>query len=1272
MESIFYEKSVYSCEWKKFSQMHAIIPKIIEIGQKGNTVHTMLPDICNSISIFPDTIGVLIAYKGLNYYSSHFTISGRVQTQELRIGGQPIGSITIYYKEPSDFKMLEEEDLFVASTLISGFISEKALVDVTTVCNAQGNELAAIEQVKNLINDGFSNDELLQKICDILPQYWQGGVGTCCRIVFDEVSYTSYGFKETSFSMRESFVTFDNTTGFIEIFYNPTDDAHFEFSKEEHDLANTIGNLICRCLNDAKGRLLSNNPILNTNPTSKDNLARESLINNEQPLQKLLNEQTLDKYIYLDMMKHKVTQILFVATMYDAFNLEKDDSFFEKFMGPIYQYSIFTLPRIIGVSSYEQAFDLLKTTHFDLIVLMVGADVQKPLKFSSQIRTITSEVPIYLLLNPRSNIAYFEDMVAKTTLFNKVFVWNGDSQIFFAMVKSLEDLANVENDTKIGLVRTMLLIEDSSQYYSKYLPVIFSVLFNQVGEQIADFEANELEKLSKIRSRPKLLWASNYEEAAFLFNKYKDFMTCVISDAEFARNGKLDKEAGIAFLEHVREYNKNLPILIQSSEMKYAMFAKEIHAKFINKKADNLLDKIKKFVMHNFGYGDFVFRNGKGEPIAKAKNLREFEMLLRTIPDDSLKYHADQNQFSVWLMGRGEIELAKQLNPIKLSDLNENVEELRKMNNIILDKYRQTKKRGKILAFEETAVLDEKNVVTLASGSLGGKGRGLAFVNTLINSIDLNPYADRIAIRTPKTAIIGTDEFELFLKHNFAKKNLFAKDLSEEQIKDMFIAARLSEDLRKKLAILLEQVSKPLAVRSSSIFEDSVTQPLAGVFSTYIIPNNSPDLNKRLEDLEVAIKLIYASVYGEQVKEFYKSTNHKLEEEKMAIVIQEVVGNYYDNYYYPHISGVAQSYNYYPVAHMKPEEGFSVCAVGLGFYIVDGGKAYRFSPHYPKVDIMSPKDQIGSSQTQFYAVDFTKTDVNYKRDGEHAALTMLDISDAEKHGTLKHCASVYNHENDRIEPGLSCYGPRIINFANILKYDYAPLAEILTLMLNTVQEAMGTPVEIEFAVDLNENEDGVPSFYLLQIKPLTGSLLTENSFPEELHDMPKLLNTTSCMGNGFIENICDVVYVDLNKFDKLRTQEMAVEIEKINKSMVEQGKKYILIGPGRWGTSDRFLGIPVLWSQISNAKVIVEISMSNFPLDASLGSHFFHNISTMNIGYFAIENPDESNFIDWSILQQQVVVEKTEFFVHVRFPKNLCVYMQGKERIATIFVNESE
>lgn len=1254
--------------------MYVILQKVIEIGQSGKSIHIMLPEICNSISTFPDVLGVLISYKDVNYYSSRFTISGRVQSKGLKIGNQNIGGISIYYKEQSEFKMIPDDDLFYTTTVISGFISENKLVDITSEYEQRKRELDAIKEVKSFINAGLPLDELLQHVCDALPKYWQHADVACCRIIFDDLIYASHGFNESQWVMKETFVTFDNTTGTIEIFY--TQDVSTEnmpmFTKGEHDMANTIGIFISRYINDIKGRLLSNNPIMNTNPTSKEGLARESLINNDQPLQKLLNEQTLDKYIYLDMMKHKVSQILFVATMYDAFNLEKDDSFFEKFMGPIYQYSIFTLPRIIGVSSHEQAIDLLKTTHFDLIVLMVGADVQKPLKFSAEIKKFTNEVPVYLLLNQQSNIAYFQDLVVKTTLFNKIFMWNGDSQIFFAMVKSLEDLANVENDTQIGLVRTMLLIEDSVQYYSKYLPVIFSVLFNQVGEQIADFELNELEKLSKIRSRPKLLWARNYEEASFLFNKYKDFMTCVISDMEFERNGKLDKEAGRLFLEHVREYNKNLPVLIQSFELKYSMSSRKLNATFINKKSENLLEKIKKFVMHNFGYGDFVFRNGKGEPIAKARNLREFETLLRIIPDDSLKYHADQNQFSVWLMGRGEIELARKLNPIKLSDLGEDVSELRHMNNVILDEYRQTKKRGKILTFEETAVLDEKNVVTLAPGSLGGKGRGLAFVNTLINNINLNPYADRIAIRTPKTAIIGTNEFEVFLKQNFAKKNLFAKELSDDRIKDMFIAARLSEDLRKKLATLLEQVSKPLAVRSSSIFEDSVTQPLAGVFSTYIIPNNDMDLGKRLNDLEVAIKLIYASVYGEQVKEFYKSTNHKLEEEKMAIVIQEVVGDYYDNYYYPHISGVAQSYNYYPVAHMKPEEGFSVCAVGLGFYIVDGGKAYRFSPHYPKVDILSTKDQINSSQTDFYAVDFTKKDINYKRDGERAALSLLPISEAEKHKTISHCASVYNVENDRIEAGLSAIGPRIINFANILKYDYTPLAEVLSLMLKTVEEAMGTPVELEFAVDLNENKDGVPSFYLLQIKPLTGSLLTENSLPQEMLNASKLLSTTSCMGNGFIENISDVVFVDFEKFDKLRTLEMVEEIEKINKAMVEQGRKYLLIGPGRWGTSDRFLGIPVQWSQISNAKVIVEISLSNFPLDASLGSHFFHNVSTMNIGYFAIENTNEDNFINWDILKQQTVVETTEYFVHVRFDKNLFVHMQGKERTASIYVQENE
>lgn len=1263
---------------ERIKELHGIT-KTTHIFKQNKSIEYKLQEICNYIPQtmqYPKYTVVRIVYDISEYVSQNFHKTEWLLKQGFKAANNKQGKIEIYYtkafKESYKGPFLKEEIdlLHNICMLIIAAINQELLRDLLYQNKERLKELDGINNTRNILNQAKPISETLQQICDILPASWQYPLYTSACITYENIKYTSAHFSTSAWCMKETFVTFDNNIGSIEIYYTKEfpDCDEGPFLNEERNLIVNIASLIQGFLNDTKGRLIVNKPTLNT--AVNTDVYRESLIKNKQPLQNFLNRQILDKYIYLDMMKYKVKEILFVATLYDAYNLEKDDSFFEKFMGPIYQYSLFSLPRIIGVSSHDQALELLQNSKFDLVVLMVGADVKEPVELGKKIREFSPDLPIYLLLNQRSNVTYFQELILQMSLFNKLFIWNGDSQIFFAMVKTLEDLANVENDTKIGLVRAILLIEDSPYYYSKYLPAIYSVFFNQVGEQIVDYEMNELEKISRMRSRPKLLWATNFEQASFLYNKYKDFITCVICDGEFEKSGKVNKHSGIHFLEKIRQIDINLPILIQSSDDAFNEISKKIKVTFIHKQSELLLDRIKKFVMHNFGYGDFIFRNSTGKPIGKARNLREFETMLRTIPDDSLAFHAQQNQFSIWLMGRGEIDLATKLNPIQLKDF-ASVDELRKKNIQIFEEHKRTKKRGKIVSFEETVEISENSIVSLCSGSLGGKGRGLAFANALIQNIDFNPFADKIHITTPKTAIIGTDEFEVFLKQHILHKNVYKKDYSDEDIRRMFSEGNLSAELRKKLIAFLEQIHKPIAVRSSSIFEDSLNQPLAGLFSTYIIPNNGT-IEKRLCDLEIAIKLVFASVFLNHVKTFYKSTYHKLEEEKMAVVLQELVGNYYESYFYPHISGVAQSYNFYPISHMKPEEGYVSCALGLGFYIVDGGKSYRFSPVYPKLQMVSVKNLIKSSQTEFLAVDLQKQTYDFIVDGERAALSLVSISEAEKHKTLTHCVSVYDAQNDRLEPGLSNSGVRIINFSNILEYNYIPLPQIISRMLDTVKEAMGTAVEIEFAVDLSKGDFGVPTFYLLQIKPLTGSFFNDIIDADEFNSKPILMQSSNALGNGVVQHLKDVLYIKPEMFDKMKTIEMANEIEMLNKKMIELNKQYILIGPGRWGTSDRYLGVPVQWPQISNAKVIIETNLANFPLDTSLGSHFFHNITSMNVGYFAVEHSNEQNFIDWKILNVQKVVTETEYFKHVTFSNHLIVYMNGKICKATIYLSDNE
>jgi hypothetical protein len=597
-----------------------------------------------------------------------------------------------------------------------------------------------------------------------------------------------------------------------------------------------------------------------------------------------------------------------------------------------------------------------------------------------------------------------------------------------------------------------------------------------------------------------------------------------------------------------------------------------------------------------------------------------------------------------------------------------NMDETRQFFLDTIKHYREEKKKGKILSFDETSTLDEKNIVSFSGGSLGGKGRGLAFINTLIYNLDFPTLANRINILAPITVIIGSNEFQHFISKNKLFDKIINPDISYAELRRHFVDAHLSISLLKKLRVFVSQVDKPVAVRSSSSSEDSITQPFAGVFETYIVPNHATNKKLILERLSTAIKLVFASTFSEKARNYFSIINHKIEEEKMAVVLQELVGNQYGDYYYPHISGVAQSYNYYPVANMKPDEGFAVAAVGLGTYVVDGWKSFRFSPKYPQVSIHSIKDLLNSSQVQFYALDCSDREVDFLENGELAAMKLLEISEAEKHGTLNHCVSVYNPDNDCIEPGLSTYGPRIINFADILNYNYIPLAETISVLLNTINEAFGSPVEIEYAVDLNRTKNGLPTFYLLQIKPLIGNQITQNIEIEKLDQTEMVLFTKSSLGNGEIKEIRDVIFVDPSRFNKLKTIEMAAEIDRLNNLMVKANKKYVLIGPGRWGSRDQFVGIPVNWSQISNAKVIVEASLDNYPLDSSLGSHFFHNVTSMNIGYFSVQHSSPTDFVSWEMLNSQKVLHETNFFKHVQFKNPLTILMDGKHKTSTILI----
>jgi len=1272
LAKLIYDNSERIKELKGIRRTAEILKRELQIEQSLQDICSVIPEAWQ----YPDYTVVRIVFGKNVFTGEKFKETPWLQKQVFETPDHQKGSIEVFYlKEfPLEYEgpfLKEERDLINnLAALIAGSATREVLQDLQYENRERLKELNLINQTSAIISLGKPVDETLQKICSILPRSYQYPRSTAVRIFYEGKTYTSREFKDTAWVQRESFITIDNRKGTIEVFYLKEFPKSYEgpFMKEERNMIINLGKLISGYLNNYKGREIYNKRRFEDIRPFNANDYRQSLVKNKRPLQLFFNRQSLDKYIYLDMMKYKVKEILFVATLYDAFVLENEDSFFEQFMGIIYQYSLFSLPRITGVTNQEEALELLDSAHFDLVILMVGMDRQTPIELSDSIRQKRADLPVYLLLNQKSNIRYFEELVPKLKSINRLFVWSGNSQIFFAIVKSIEDEVNVENDTRIGLVRIILLVEDSAQYYSKYLQILYSIVFGQVQQVLPEVEKNELNKICKMRSRPKILLARNYEDAMYIFNKYKDFMLCVISDVEFEREGKPDKTAGIRFIRYIKSHILNLPIILQSSEKSNETVARNLNVSFINKNSETLMNDLKNFLTFYLGFGDFVFRNKEGEPIAIAKSLREFEALLQEIPDETFYLHALENQFSLWLMARGEIELARTLNPLRIGDFKD-VKESRKFFTETIRKYREEKKRGKVLSFDESASLDEKNIVAFTTGSFGGKGRGLAFINALVYNFDFGDLTRQINIRTPITAIIGTDEFDNFIENNRFGDLILKPGTDYRVVRYHFAQGSLSSALIKKLEVFVNQVEKPIAVRSSSLSEDSLTQPFAGVFDTYIIPNNRENKKKVLENLMKAIKLVFASVYSDNSRTYFRAIHHKVEDEKMAVILQELVGNYYHNYYYPHISGIAQSYNFYPVAHMKPEEGFAIAALGLGSYVVDGWKSYRFSPRYPKIEMYTTKDLINSSQVKFYALDTSRTEADYVEDGELASLSLLDISEAEKHGTLVHCTSVYNINNDRIEAGLSSPGPRIINFADILRYNYLPLAETIDIMLGTIEDALGSPVEIEYAVDLNRTQNNLPSFYLLQIKPLLGNQLNYNFNAGELDPSKIVLLTRSSLGNGEIDHLKDIILVDTHKFDKLKTYEIAMEIEQINNKMISQNRQYILIGPGRWGSRDPFLGIPVLWSQISNARVIVEISLANYPLDSSLGSHFFHNVTSMNIGYFSVMDSSRTDYIRWEMLENRNVNTPFRYLKHVRFEQPLLVLMNGKQRTSVVLYN---
>jgi hypothetical protein len=972
-----------------------------------------------------------------------------------------------------------------------------------------------------------------------------------------------------------------------------------------------------------------------------------------------------ERNAFHDLMRYRVREVLLVASLYDAFVVEADGVITEQIYGEYFRLHLNTVPRITCAYSSESALEKFREGRFDLVVLIAGLDFEQPLALAASMKEILPGLPVLLMATDNASLASLGPERPRLEAIDRIFVWNGYSKLFVGMLKLIEDLRNVDADTRTGLVRVVLLIEDSVRYYSRYLPLLFQVVQRQAQALIEAEKGVETQKLLLARARPKILLASSYEEAASLFERYEPYILTVIADVRFPREGRLDPEAGFDFLRLAKSRIPTLPVMLQSSEECMRERATSLGAAFANKGSESIERELGGFLYESLGFGPFQFRMPGGMPVAEARDLGEFMGLLEEVPEECLLFHASHDHFSTWLAARGELRFAARLKPYKIGDF-ETPGALRDFIVKVLRDARREKARGIIPDFNELAWRDENCLSRLGSGSVGGKGRGLVFIKGLVENASFPRYLQGLDVKVPRTAFIGIDEFELFLESNGLWSYAFYEAEGEgkdEELRARFLSTGLSASLLERLGRFAAATDRPLAVRSSGLFEDMLQMPFSGIYETYIIPNSHPDRAVRARQLAQSVLLIYASLFSQRTRAYFDMAGYALEEERMGVVVQELVGTRRGRWYYPHASGTAQSYNYYPVGNLKPEDGLCVSALGLGSYVVGGAPAHRFCPKYPKLDVVPPERLLGSSQRAFRALDLEDPEPDLLS-GDEAALRDLDLAEAEPDPSFRLLASTWDLENDRLVPGIGARGPRIVDLANILKHDALPFAEAIDMVLDMGSRSMGTPVEIEYALNFDE-PSGTPALYLLQLKPLIRSEGKAAVDLEGAEGADSFILSERSMGNGRDAGIEDVLWVDPRGFDRSQTVAIAAEIEELDREMRALGRRYVLVGPGRWGTRDRWLGVPVAFTQISMARVIVEVDLPELKVESSLGSHFFHNVTSMNIGYFTVPWGGGSR-VDWDWLYSFAPERRTQHCARTRLPEPLEILMDGRKGRAVV------
>lgn len=965
---------------------------------------------------------------------------------------------------------------------------------------------------------------------------------------------------------------------------------------------------------------------------------------------------------FVKLMNKRIYNVLMVASRYDMFILEDDGRVDEQIFNEYTSLNLRYPPRFTQVGNSKEALAELKQNHYELIICMPNMDSNDTFDLAKQIKVRYPDIPV-VLLTPFSKAV--TQSLAKSDLsgIDYVFSWLGDTDLLLAIIKIIEDRMNVDHDVRTVGVQTVMLVEDSIRFYSTALPLLYKFVLSE-SKEFSKEALNDHLRMLRMRGRPKILLVRDYEEAITCYKKYGDNMLGVISDMSFKVDGEKDKMAGKRLGEWIRKKDRSIPIIYTSSESENRKYAAAVDAEFIDKNSKTFPQDLRKAIKENLGFGDFIITDpNTQQEIFRIKNLKELQMNIRNIPDDALYYHLSRNHFSRFFYSRAMFPVAEVLKKIDVSEY-ANMHDARELIYDTIVQYRRMKNTGVVAVFEKDRFDQYSNFARIGEESLGGKGRGLAFIGYIVKTHpELNNHQN-FPVTTPKTVVLCTDIFDEFMEAN----NLYPVallDLEDEMILKHFLAAKLPKRLVSDFLVFFEATRSPIAIRSSSLLEDSQYQPFAGIYSTYMIPYVN-DKYEMVRLLSNAIKAVYASVFYKDSKAYMAATQNVIDQEKMAIVLQEVVGSQYGNLYCPAISGVARSLNYYPIGNEKPEDGIVSMAFGLGKYIVDGNTGLRFSPlHASNILQTSSLDlALSDTQTRFYALDLHSEIKDFRVD-DGFNLLKLRLKEAEKEGALRYVSSTYDPQDQIIRDGYYEGGRKIISFANILQHEMFPLAEILDKLLKAGQKEMGRPVEIEFAVDITDQR--FASFYVLQIRPIVDNKEVVHEDLEDMAQLDTILFSKNALGNGISNDVHDVVYVKTAAFNASKNPLIAREIELLNSRFAAEGINYVLVGPGRWGSSDPWLGIPVKWPHISQTRVIVESGMENYRIEPSQGTHFFQNLTSFGVGYFTV-NPFAENdgFFDEEFLNAQPAVYETEFIRQVHFEHPVIIKINGKKRVGVV------